>query len=224
MNPSISIVIRCKNEEKWLSSCLSACTLQSWHDIEIILVDNDSTDNSLEIANYYNATILNIPSKNFNFSRALNIGIQASRGEYVAILSAHCIPQTDQWLSVMASHFTNSDIAAVYGRQEPLPDTKASDKRDLWITFGLDRRIQTKDYFFHNANSMIRKSVWNQLHFNEEIHGVEDQDWARKIQKLGHQIVYEPLASVYHHHGIHHSQNEDRALRVTRVLEQIRTS
>ena len=100
----------------------------------LYLVDNDSADNSLEIANYYNASILNIPSKNFNFSRALNIGIQAS-GKFVAILSAHCVPQTDQWLSVMASHFTNSDIAAVYGRQEPLPDTNAN-KRDLWITFG----------------------------------------------------------------------------------------
>lgn len=102
-----------------------------------------------------------------------------------------------------------------------MPDTSASDKRDLWITFGLDRKIQKKDYFFHNANSMIRRNTWEKIPFSEQIHGVEDQDWANKVLQRGNLIVYEPTASVYHHHGIHHNQNEERATRVVQMIELI---
>jgi GT2 family glycosyltransferase len=74
---------------------------------------------------------------------------------------------------------------------------------------------------FHNANSMIRRSVWMAVPFDEEISGVEDRDWARKVLARGYQIVYEPLASVYHHHGIHQGLDPDRAERVVRVIQMI---
>ena len=48
-------------------------------------------------------------------------------------------------------------IAGVYGRQLPVSFTGDIDKRDLMLVFGKDYRIQKKDYFFHNANSMIKK-------------------------------------------------------------------
>lgn len=217
----ISVVIRTKNEEKWIGSCLFAIRNQDFHDVEIVLVDNDSTDRTLAIARHFAAKILNISDRDFNFSRALNIGIEASRHQLIAMISGHCVPVNDQWLLCHAMHYDNPRIAATYGRQEPLPDSSPFDKRDLWTTFGLDRKVQTKDYFFHNANSMIRKDLWSIEPFNEKIHGVEDQDWAKKILKLGYQIVYEPSASVYHHHGIHHSRSEERAQRVVKVIELI---
>jgi len=74
----------------------------------------------------------------------------------VAILSGHCIPANERWLLRFSANFSKPSIAGVYGRQEPLPDSTAFDKRDLWTTFGRDRRTQRHDHFFHNANSMIR--------------------------------------------------------------------
>lgn len=224
MDCNISIVIRTKNEERWLDSCLFAVSNQDIGTPEIIIVDNESTDNTLKIASQYGCKILEISDADFNFSRALNIGIEEASHPLIAILSGHCIPVDDQWLSRLAMHFQDGGVAAAYGRQEPLPDSSPFDKRDLWITFGLERKVQKKDYFFHNANSMIRRIVWESQTFNEKINGVEDQDWAKKVLNNGAKIVYEPTARVYHHHGIHHSRSEERAARVVKMIELIRQS
>lgn len=220
-NKKISIIIRAKDEEKWLNSCLFSVSLQDYPDFEIILVDNESTDRTLEIAKEYGCKTITISDRDFNFSKALNWGVQKSCGELIAIVSGHCIPSHEQWLARMAIHFKKANVGAVYGRQEPLPDTSALDKRDLWVTFGLDRKTQKQDYFFHNANSMFRRKIWEKMPFSEKIHGVEDQDWAKKVLQKGSRIVYEPTAIVYHHHGINHNQSEERATRVVRMIELI---
>jgi len=216
-----SVIIRTKNEEKWIGSCLFAVKHQDYPDFEVILVDNESRDDTLSIARRHECRIVNIPDHEFNFSRALNQGIAQSSGSLIAILSGHCIPVDEQWLSRLAMNFANENVVAVYGQQRPLPDSSPFDKRDLWITFGMDRKLQRRDYFFHNANSMIRREVWEAVPFNENIHGVEDQDWAKRILRDGNRIVYEPTAAVYHHHGIHHTQSEERVDRVVRVIERI---
>ena len=137
-------------------------------------------------------------------------------------LSAHCIPLHDQWLSAFARECPSAFVAAVYGKQGPLPDTSDFDKRDLWTTFGAERRVQFgQDYFFHNANSMISKAAWERIRFDEGLSGLEDRDWAKKVLADGYQIIYAPLASVHHYHGIHHGRNEDRVKRVVRVIELI---
>jgi len=221
MSTGVSIVIRAKNEAKWLASCLDAVILQDHDDFEIIVVDNESTDATREIAKRFGCAIVDISDADFNFSRALNIGIAAGTKPLVALVSGHCVPADEQWLTRLAMHFSRPDVVAVYGRQEPLPDTTNVDKRDLWITFGLDRKYQARDFFFHNANSMIRRDIWEREPFNEGIHGVEDQDWAKKVLNGERTIVYEPTARVFHHHGIHHAQSEERAERVVRVIELI---
>ena len=119
----------------------------------------------------------------------------------------------------MLSNFQDPQVAGVYGRQQPLPDSNDFDKRDLWTTFGLERRIQQKDYFFHNANSMIKKSAWTEVRFHDESDGVEDRIWAKDIINRGYVVVYDPEASVYHHHGIHQGRDEKRAARVVKVIE-----
>lgn len=217
----ISVVIRSKNEENWIKRCLTAVSLQDCQEFEILIVDNCSGDSTLKIARNFPSRILTIDDTNFSFGKALNMGIQEARGEYIAILSAHCIPLNNKWLERMLMSFTEEKIAAVYGRQEPLPDSDIFDKRDLWTVFGVERKVQTKDFFFHNANSMIRRDVWKQIPFDEGLAGVEDRDWAKKVIERGYKIVYEPNASVYHYHGIHQALDRARCERVVRVIEFI---
>jgi GT2 family glycosyltransferase len=68
---------------------------------------------------------------------------------------------------------------------------------------------------------MLRRSVWERIPFDEEINGVEDRDWAKKVIAAGYHIVYEPQASVYHHHGIHQTMDVARAERVVKMIELI---
>lgn len=93
-------------------------------------------------------------------------------------------------------------------------------KRDLLITFGLDKKIQIKDSFFHNANSIIRKDLWKKNKFNENTKNIEDRIWATKILNKGYRIIYQPNAKVYHHHGIHHELDIARSDSTLKVLEK----
>ena len=219
----VSVIIRSKNEEKWIEQCLFSIKNQNYSDHEIIIVDNDSTDNTLKIASKYNCKIFKIRGTQFNYSRALNLGIEKSRGKLIAIISAHCIPINERWLSYMTHHFIDEKVSAVYGKQEPLPDSSPIDKRDLWFTFGQDRKSQIKDCFFHNANSMIRKDLWLQKKFNENINSLEDQEWAKYMLKKNKKIIYEPNAVVFHFHGIHQNNNQERLIRNVKVIEFIQS-
>ncbi len=97
----------------------------------------------------------------------------------------------------------------------------ALDKRDLLTVFGLDRRLQVKDYFFHNANSMLRRSVWEQFPFDEAVTNIEDRVWGKAVTGAGFQLLYEPDAAVYHHHGLHQNNSSVRAKGVVSIIEQI---
>lgn len=144
----ISIIVRTKNEERWIAHCLRTLLNQDFKDFEIILVDNESTDHTVQVAKRFPVSkIVNISK--FKPGLAINEGIRASSGKFIVCLSAHCIPKKTDWLTTLRKNFDENDnFAAVYGRQLPLSFTDPVDKRDLLIVFGQDRRIQIKDYFF----------------------------------------------------------------------------
>jgi glycosyltransferase involved in cell wall biosynthesis len=222
----ISVVLRAKNEAAWIGRCLTALARQTVTDIDVILVDNESTDDSVAIAERFGCQIRHIDRAEFSYGRALNRGIDAARHDIVALVSAHCVPVDDLWAAYLLAHLGASGdprVCGIYGRQEPLPETSAIDRRDLWTTFRDERVRQYRDYFFHNANSGIRKSIWHQDPFNEEIRGVEDREWGKRMISQGYQIIYEPGMRVYHHHGIHQGRDEGRAKRVAEVIDVIRT-
>lgn len=216
----ISIIIRTKNEERWIGLCLNAVFAQSYTVFEVILVDNNSTDRTVAKAKEFDVKVVNIDK--FKPGAAINLGVRTSVGEYIVCLSGHCIPVNDQWLYRLVSSFDNDErIAGVCGRQEPMSFTPDIDKRDLLIAFGLDQRVQVKDSFFHNANSMIRREVWAEYPFDEEVSNIEDRVWSDQVLKAGYKIIYQPEASVYHYHGIHHMGNQTRCTSVVKILEPI---
>lgn len=231
-NPLVSIIIRSKNEERWIVSCLNAISNQSLKNFEIILVDNNSTDTTLNRVRdnllYKNKKlkIINFKEK-FIPGKAINKGISKSNGEYIVLLSGHCIPINREWLFNLINPLIKNkfnDVVAVYGRQEPLSFSSPLDKRDLAITFGLDRKIQTKDPFFHNANSAFPKKIWKKFKFDELASNIEDRIWGRTLIKNKYKILYEPKASVFHFHGIHHSGDLIRANNIVKIMDEMSES
>jgi glycosyltransferase involved in cell wall biosynthesis len=221
-NPLVSIIIRTKNEEKWISSCLDAINNQLYKNYEIIIVDNNSKDGTIKIAKTYKTRIFKIDK--FKPGKTINLGIRKSRGSIIVCLSGHCIPVNNNWLTNLIKNLKIKNVAGVYGRQEPFLFSSDNDKRDLINLFGLDKKIQVKDTFFHNANSCFYKKTWKKFPFNEEVTNIEDRVWGENIIQNGYKIVYEPKASVYHHHGVHHNMNEERARNVVKILESLKTT
>ena len=215
----ISIIVRTKNEERWIGQCLRRVLNQTIKDIEIILVDSLSTDKTVDRAQQVCDAIKVVEIKHYRPGLALDEGIRVSRGEFLVCLSAHCLPVNGNWLQNLLNNFNDPSVAGVYGRQIPMNFSSPIDKRDLLVTFGLDKRIQQRDTFFHNANSMIRRDVWESHPFDEEVSNIEDRVWAKRLIDVGYKLVYEPEAPVYHSHGIHHNNNKERYSNVVRIME-----
>lgn len=215
----VSIIIRTKNEERWITQCLRAVFAQDYPSFEVILVDNKSKDSTVKKALAFPVKLVEIDK--FLPGAAINDGIRASRGDILVCISGHCIPVSKNWLKNLVADLKDPKVAGVYGRQEPLPFTPDVDKRDLINTFGLDKRRQKKDSFFHNANSAFRRDLWEKIPFDETVTNIEDRVWGEAVTAKGYEIVYEPEASVYHFHGIHHSGDPKRCENVVKILESL---
>jgi rhamnosyltransferase len=218
MNDKASILIRTRNEERWISACLDSVFRQDYRNFEVIVVDNHSTDHTVEKAKLYDVTVINVDD--YLPGKAINIGVRASTGDILVCLSGHCIPAESSWLRTLISNLEDADVAGVYGRQQPMSFSQPFDKRDLLITFGLDKKVQIKDTFFHNANSALRRTVWDKIPFDDKITNIEDRIWAQEVIKKGYKIIYEPDASVYHYHGIHQNMDSARCEKIVNILER----
>ena len=215
-------VIRCKNEEMWLGLALDSLIKQSKPPKEIILVDNNSQDKSQVIATSYGAKIVSYPyDKPFNYSLALNLGIKECKSSLVLLISAHCVLCDKSSIERLIEVFDLFDPAGVFGRQVPTVNSNSVDTRDLLTVFGRERIVYEKYPFFHNAFSMIRFDLWHHVNFDESVNGIEDRVWAQIMCDLGHKIIYEPRASVYHEHGLNQGCNESRATRVCKALYKL---
>ncbi len=222
-NQKVSIIIRTKNEERWIGHCIKRIHSQTYKNYEIILVDSLSTDNTVNKAKKNKIDLL-IEIKEYKPGYAINEGIRSSSGELIVILSAHCLPINNNWLKDLVQAINSDEkLAGVYGKQVPMDFSSADDKRDLLIVFGEDERIQIKDSFFHNANSIIKKEVWSNINFDEKISNIEDRIWAQEVIKKGYILKYIPQAAVYHYHGIHQSGNIKRLAGVTKVIEDFKS-
>lgn len=217
---TISIVIRTYNEEKWIRHCLISVFSQDFKDIEVIIVDNNSTDKTLSIVNEFPIKKI-IKIENYLPGLALNMGVLANKAEYYVFLSAHCIPCKKNWLTNLLKQINqNEHIVGVYGRQVPLPSSEDIDKRDLLMTFSCESRISKMDGFFHNANSMVKASYFDKNLFDPKVTNAEDHLWGRQAIEAGFQIAYCSESKVFHHHGLHQGSPPKRVSGVVRQLEK----
>lgn len=207
-----SIIIRTKNEQRWLGVVLEKLKKQSYQDFEIIIIDSGSTDETLDIAKKYTKNIFHIKSEDFSYPYALNRGCKkANAQKYFVLLSAHSLPISNTWLQDGINHFSKQDIAGVYGGVWALSDGSVWEKLlfNEWLgKVGIilkKNRIITKDSMgvMGFTNAIVRKDLWEQYNFNEDFGmGGEDGDWVRHWLRKGLVFVREPLFSVYHSHGL----------------------
>ena len=129
MKKKISIIIRTKNEERWILPCLEKVYSQTLKNIEVIIVDNHSKDKTIEKIKKFPVKIVKI--KKFLPGKAINLGIKKSNGEIIVCLSAHCLPVDNKWLENLIKPLKYKKVAGVYGRQQPMPYSTDLDKRDL---------------------------------------------------------------------------------------------
>ena len=196
-----SIVIRAYNEERHIGRLLEGIRQQTLQDVELILVDSGSTDETVAIAESFGARIVRIPSVEFTFGRSLNLGLRSATRERVVIASAHVYPVYPDWLESLLHPFENQEIALTYGKQRGPASAKYSEQQIFHQWYPDVGKPNQPTAFCNNANAAIRKSLWNQNPYDETLTGLEDLAWAKWVKEQGHQIAYIPEAEIIHVHN-----------------------
>lgn len=217
----ISVVIRARNEEKYIDRLLYGITQQTIKNVEVVLVDSGSTDNTLAIASQYPVKVVHIQPENFTFGRSLNMGIEASSGEAIVIISAHCYPVYPDWLEQLVKPLENEEVAISYGKQRGGSSNHFSEHQFFSKYFPENSVFQQGHPYSHNANAAIKKSLWKQHPYNENLTGLEDLAWSSWAMESGYTIAYVAEAEIIHLHDETAAQVFNRYKREAVAMRQI---
>ena len=220
-----SVIIRTLNEEKYLQELINAIKEQKIDledEIEIILVDSGSTDQTLEIAKKNNLKIVFIRKEVFSFGRSLNIGCRASNGELLVFISGHCIPVNTNWLLNLCSSLKNGGSDYNYGKQIGVDTSYYSEHQYFKKFFPSNNKdVFFNGFFCNNANSAIKRNVWEKYKFNENITGLEDMYLTQQITQDNMKVSYIPEANVKHIHQENFKKIKNRYERESIALKWI---
>ena len=226
MKKLVSVVIRTLNEERYLEELLASI----WHqnrniyDIEVVIVDSGSSDNTLSIAEKWECRITHIKKEEFTFGRSLNIGCEFSKGDFLVFISGHCVPCDEDWINNLIQPL-ECNCAYTYGRQVARDGTKYSEEQLFKKYFPQESRIPQEGFFVNNANSALREDIWRLYKFDEELTGCEDMFLAKILTENGLNVGYVAEASVYHIHNETwaqvHTRYEREALALQKIMPQV---
>ena len=184
---NFSVVIRTKNEERWIGYAIQS-VLDHLNKPEIIIVDNNSTDKTIEIVKFFSQNP-NLNNETNNYSkikilkisdyspgRSINLGVRNASKKFIMILSAHCILRKFNEKNVIKDLEKN---VCVFGNQIPVWNGKKISKRYLWSHFS-NKKIKNmysqleKRYFLHNALAIYKKAILKKFPFDENLTSKED--------------------------------------------------
>ncbi|MCL5113918.1 MAG: glycosyltransferase family 2 protein [Patescibacteria group bacterium] len=208
----ISIVVPNYNGEKLLEKSLPRLLkiLENYKDgeTEIIIVDDDSTDKSVDLLKKYDVEIF-INDKNLGFSSTVNKGVKKAKGEIVILLNTDVFPEKD-FLNHLLEHFKDPKVFAVGCMDKSIEGDKTILRgRGLgaWKRgFLVHRRGEvnkTDTLWVSGGSGAFRKTIWDRLSGLNELYDpfyYEDIDLSYRALKAGYKILFEPKSVVYHEH------------------------
>jgi rhamnosyltransferase len=212
----LSVIIPVKNGAATLEACLKSISCQTIaSNIELIILDSGSTDNSLQIAGKYGARIIPVIAATFNHGLTRNMGVEQAHSELIYFTVQDARLPDPRMLEDMIKHFEDKEVMAVSGHQA-IPAEKDKNPA-LWfqrssVPLAVDKRASLPASFkdlspkqqweycsWDNVNAMYRKSALIALPFDDTMH-TEDWIWARKALINNLKIIYDSSLVVYHYH------------------------
>ncbi len=188
----ISIVIPVYNEAAQLTACLEAIARQVTTPYEVIVVDNNSTDDTRAVAQRFGfVTVLHEPQQGVVHAR--NRGFDAAQGEIIARIDADTL-LPPSWTSQIRTIFQASDVSAVSGAPHyyDFPLASLADAIDLPLRARVARKLKQTNFLW-GANMAVRRSGWqlvrSSLCSENRMH--EDFDLAIHLQEHGLAVIYD---------------------------------
>ncbi len=191
---NVSIVIPAYNEEGQLALCLDAIARQTVKPYEVIVVDNNSTDNTVKIAKRYPFVTV-IHESRQGAVHARNAGFNAARGDIIGRIDAETVLSPD-WVERVQKIFTNSDVDVVTGSVgfTDVPFEAFFARIELFCRRYLAKNLSRRgELFLYGANMALRREVWQDIRgricTNREFH--EDQDLAAHFAHTPYNLAFD---------------------------------
>lgn len=210
-DPNVSIVIRSRNNVSQLKGLLRDVSMQDFTgEVEVVLVDTESSDGTVETAKEFGATVVPINQEDFSYPKALNLGFDAASYGWVFSFVDHSLLTSNQVLHTATRSDAQHNVAGVSGI--PFPNANGSWFELAATAVEYPKRVRrpaalstkTGLGFLATNTSLIHRDAWLEVGGFDESYGAggEDGALAKAILRAGHAIVVDPAMSVYHSHGV----------------------
>ncbi|MEG1203683.1 MAG: glycosyltransferase family 2 protein [Clostridia bacterium] len=221
-SPKVSIIIPNKNSKSELKKCLNSVLESSYKNIEIIIVENNSTKKDIfeyykEIESNKNIKIVYFEENEFNYSKINNLGVSNSTGEYIILLNNDTQVIEKRWIEEMLGICQRNDVGIVGAKLLYFDNTV----QHAGVVLGMGSiaghvNINIKDIdqgYFSRANIinnysavtaaclMTKRAIYNEVNGLTEGFKVafNDIDYCMKVVNKGYLVVYTPYAKLYHY-------------------------
>ena len=205
-HPKVSVIIVNYNGKKFLEKCLESLCKVNYENFEIIVVDNNSTDGSIELVtkNYPSIILLKLNS-NKGFAEPNNIGAKIANGKYLLFLNNDTIV-TPNFISEMVQVIENDKKIAICQSLLLKPDESVDSSGDFIDHLGVVYNSTKKTDEIREISSargasmLIRKDVFDILEgFDEKFYvSFEDVDLGWRTWMIGYKVILTPKSVVYH--------------------------
>ncbi|MCE8424198.1 MAG: glycosyltransferase family 2 protein [Candidatus Methanoperedens sp.] len=190
-NRKISFCIPVYNGEKTIGRCIESILDLTYTNEEIIIVNDGSTDGTLNILKKYPVKVIDL-EQNMGRGYARQSALEHASGKYVALLDADGFITNRNWAEKMLSDFTDNRIAGVFSLSRALnKESSIARYWDYLTTTALTPGQVTRGA--GTGNTLIKKSVLDEVGgFDKRLRNAEDSDISEKISKRGYVFYYEP--------------------------------
>jgi glycosyltransferase involved in cell wall biosynthesis len=213
--PLVSVIVPVYNGENFLVDALASIRRQDYCPLQIVIIDDGSTDGTAELAATLDHDIQWIYQQNRGPSAARNAGLAMAHGEFIAFLDADDLWPPGKLQAQIELLLANADAEIVLGRiqcidHSALPPSVATDSKGS--LFGV-----------HLGSAVFRRSVFDKVGlFDENLRYSEDHDWFFRARELNASIISTPRVTLlYRRHGNNMTLSKDtQGYQLTRVLKK----
>lgn len=210
-DPQISVIIVTYNSAKYLPVCLNSLFDTKYSNLEIIVVDNNSSDDTIPIINSFKEKIVLIRSnKNLGFAEGNNLGIKSAKGEFVFLINPDTSVDKNIFTNLLKAFDCDLKVAvaqpAVYLMKDP-KKLNLTGKVTNFLGFDWVRDYQKQTVpergeiiSFSGCGVMIKKSILQKTNAFDPKYFMyyEDSDLSWRIRLFGFKIMFVPDAIMYH--------------------------
>lgn len=191
-----SVIIPAKNEAKYIGMCLDSLNMMDATDItfEIIVVDNGSTDKTVEIAKAKGATVYEKPE--LTISALRNYGAAMAVGNILAFLDSDCTVDS-RWLK-NALIYENKDKIISFGSPAILPENSTWVQRS-WFAIRAKKSTVEEVEWLESANVFVQRRAFLAVGgFDETLITCEDYDLSARLKVMGQLLCDNRIVAIHH--------------------------